>query len=70
MARRSRRFPGSVIGRGLGRRHRLRDQLRFNRWIARQVHRRGMAVALKDDGRQATQLSALFDFAIVEECFG
>jgi hypothetical protein len=45
------------------------DQLRFNRWIARQVHARGMAVALKNDGRQARQLLGSFDFAIVEECF-
>jgi hypothetical protein len=45
------------------------DQLRFNRWIARQVHRRGMAVALKNDGRQAAQLVGQFDFAVVEECF-
>lgn len=44
-------------------------QLRFNRWVARQAHRRGMAVALKNDGRQATQLLAAFDFAIVEQCF-
>lgn len=45
------------------------DQLRFNRWIARQVHRHGMSVALKNDGRQARQLVGQFDFAIVEECF-
>lgn len=45
------------------------DQLRFNRWIARQVHSHGMAVALKNDGRQAKQLIGDFDFAIVEECF-
>jgi hypothetical protein len=45
------------------------DQLRFNRWIAAQVHRRGMAVALKNDPRQVQQLLADFDFAIVEECF-
>jgi hypothetical protein len=45
------------------------DQLRFNRWIARQVHARGMAVALKNDGRQARQLLPDFDFAIVEQCF-
>jgi hypothetical protein len=45
------------------------DQLRFNRWIARQVHDRGMAVALKNDGRQAGQLIHAFDFAIVEQCF-
>jgi hypothetical protein len=45
------------------------DQLRFNRWIARQVHRRGMAVALKNDPTQVPQLVGAFDFAIVEECF-
>jgi hypothetical protein len=45
------------------------DQLRFNRWIAREVHVRGMAVALKNDGRQARRLVAKFDFAIVEQCF-
>jgi hypothetical protein len=45
------------------------DQLRFNRWIARQVHARGMAVALKNDARQVTQLLGSFDFAVVEQCF-
>ncbi|MGV1050056.1 MAG: endo alpha-1,4 polygalactosaminidase [Solirubrobacterales bacterium] len=45
------------------------DQLRFNRWIAAQVHARGMAVALKNDPRQVRQLVGDFDFAIVEECF-
>ena len=46
-----------------------RDQLRFNRWIAREVHRRGMSVALKNDPAQAKQLVRHFDFAVVEECF-
>lgn len=45
------------------------DQLRFNRWIAREVHRRGMAVALKNDPAQVRQLVGRFDFAVVEECF-
>jgi hypothetical protein len=45
------------------------DQLRFNRWVARQVHERGMAVALKNDGRQVHQLIRSFDFAIAEQCF-
>ncbi len=45
------------------------DQLRFNRWVARQVHGRGMSVALKNDGRQAGELAHSFDFAIVEQCF-
>jgi hypothetical protein len=45
------------------------DQLRYNRWVAAEVHRRGMAVALKNDPKQAKQLVGNFDFAIVEECF-
>ena len=45
------------------------DQLRFNRWVAREVHRRGMSVALKNDPEQASRLVADFDFAVVEECF-
>ncbi|HVD37216.1 MAG TPA: endo alpha-1,4 polygalactosaminidase, partial [Solirubrobacterales bacterium] len=45
------------------------DQLRFNRWVAREVHRRGMAVALKNDPEQVGQLLGSFDFAVVEECF-
>jgi hypothetical protein len=46
-----------------------KDQLRFNRWVARQVHRRGMSVALKNDGEQAAALAGDFDFAVVEQCF-
>jgi hypothetical protein len=45
------------------------DQLRFNRWIARATHRRGMSIGLKNDGRQAARLANMFDFAVVEECF-
>jgi hypothetical protein len=45
------------------------DQLRYNRWIANQVHKRGMAVAFKNDPKQARQLVGDFDFAIVEQCF-
>jgi hypothetical protein len=45
------------------------DQRRYNLWIARQVHKRGMAVALKNDPSQAKELVGHFDFAIVEECF-
>lgn len=45
------------------------DQLRFNRWVAREVHRRGMAVALKNDPGQVPELLDSFDFAVVEECF-
>jgi hypothetical protein len=45
------------------------DQLRFNRWVAKQVHRRGMSVALKNDPEQVPKLVRQFDFAVVEECF-
>jgi hypothetical protein len=45
------------------------DQLRFNRWVAREVHRRGLAVALKNDPEQVPELVGAFDFAVVEECF-
>jgi hypothetical protein len=45
------------------------DQLRFNHWVARQVHLRGMSVALKNDPEQAKQLAGDFDFAVVEQCF-
>jgi hypothetical protein len=45
------------------------DQLRFNRWVAREVHRRGMSVALKNDPGQVGQLFGRFDLAVVEECF-
>lgn len=46
-----------------------KHQLRFNRWIARQAHRKGLAVGLKNDGAQARQLVRNFDFAVVEQCF-
>jgi hypothetical protein len=45
------------------------DQLRFDRWVAGEVHRRGMAVALKNDPGQVGELVGRFDFAVVEECF-
>lgn len=45
------------------------DQLHFNRWVAREVRRRGMAIALKNDPEQVEQLVGNFDFAVVEECF-
>ena len=45
------------------------DQRRYNLWIARQAHKQGMAVALKNDPRQAKELVGHFDFAVVEECF-
>ncbi|THA60632.1 endo alpha-1,4 polygalactosaminidase [Streptomyces sp. A0958] len=44
------------------------DQLRYNRLIARTVHRHGMAVGLKNDLPQIPELVADFDFAVNEQC--
>ena len=46
-----------------------RDQLRFNRWVAREVRGLGMSVALKNDPEQVRKLVRSFDFAVVEQCF-
>ena len=45
------------------------DQLRYNRFLAREVRARGMAAGLKNDVEQVPRLLESFDFAIVEECF-
>ena len=45
------------------------DQLRYNKWLAQEAHRRGLAIALKNDGEQVKDLVNDFDFAVVEECF-
>jgi hypothetical protein len=45
------------------------DQLAFNRNLANEAHRRGLAVALKNDGDQATELLDYFDLELNEECF-
>ncbi|GEM_PF-6178827 len=45
------------------------DQLRYNKWLAREAHKRGLAIALKNDIEQVGQLVNDFDFAINEQCF-
>ncbi len=45
------------------------DQLEFNRWLARQAHRNGLSIGLKNDPSQVRQLVGDFDFAVVEQCF-
>ncbi len=44
------------------------DQLRFNRWLAAEAHRQGLAVGLKNDLGQVAQLVASFDWATNEQC--
>ena len=48
---------------------RAADQLRFNRGLAAEAHRQGLAVGLKNDLGQVRQLVAAFDWAINEQCF-
>lgn len=45
------------------------QQLAYNRWVADEVHARGMAVGLKNDTDQVTDLQPNFDFAVSEQCF-
>jgi hypothetical protein len=45
------------------------DQLRFNRFLARTAHRRGLSIGLKNDLGQARRLAAKFDWALAEQCF-
>jgi hypothetical protein len=44
------------------------DQLAFNRHLANEAHRRGLGIALKNDGDQAAQLVDYFDLELNEEC--
>ena len=45
------------------------DQVKYNSFIARQAHARGLSVALKNDLEQVGDLLPLFDFALDEQCF-
>jgi hypothetical protein len=45
-----------------------RQQLTYDRWVARAVHALGMAVLQKNDPEQAAQLEPSFDGALDEQC--
>lgn len=45
------------------------DQLRYDRWLAGEIHRHRMAAMLKNDGSQVHALARWFEGAVVEECF-
>lgn len=45
------------------------DQLRYNLWLAREAHERGLAIALKNVPELAAPLEPHFDFAVTEDCF-
>lgn len=44
------------------------DQLRYNLWIADEVHALGMAVGVKNNINQVAELADVYDFALSEEC--
>ena len=44
------------------------DQLRFDRFLARAAHARGLSIGLKNDVGQAAALEPDFEWALVEEC--
>ena len=46
-----------------------RHQKRFNRYLARAAHDRGLAAGLKNDLAQIDDLEPHFDFAVNEQCF-
>ena len=45
------------------------DQLKFNRWLATQAHKRGLSIGLKNDLNQVNDLAQDFDWALNEQCF-
>jgi hypothetical protein len=44
------------------------DQLAYNRALATEAHARGLSIALKNDGDQASALVNDFDFSVNEQC--
>lgn len=44
------------------------DQLRFNRTLAEEAHKRGLSIGLKNDLDQLEELVDHFDFAVNEQC--
>jgi hypothetical protein len=46
-----------------------RDQLRYNRALAREAHALGLAIGLKNDLGQIPKLVEHYDFAVNEQCF-
>lgn len=45
------------------------DQLKYNRWLATEAHKRNLSIGLKQDPDQAAVLVNDFDWALDEECF-
>jgi hypothetical protein len=46
-----------------------KDQITFNRWLAGEARKRGLAVALRNGFELVPELVQDFDFAVAESCF-
>lgn len=44
------------------------DQISYNRYLADEAHKRGLAIGLKNDVNQLKELEPYFDFAVNEQC--
>jgi endo-alpha-1,4-polygalactosaminidase (GH114 family) len=42
------------------------DGLKFNHWLSKEAHQRGLAILLKNNGKQSHELAPEFDAALVE----
>lgn len=45
------------------------DQLKYNKWLSKEAHKRNFAIALKNDLDQVNDLVDYFDLIINEQCF-
>jgi hypothetical protein len=45
------------------------DQIAYNKMLAEEAHKRGLAVGLKNNLEQITALEPYFDFAVNEQCY-
>ena len=46
-----------------------REQLTYDRWVAKAAHDRGLTADQKGDNGQVKDLVKVFDFAVVEQCY-
>jgi endo-alpha-1,4-polygalactosaminidase (GH114 family) len=45
------------------------DQLKFNIWLSKEAHARGLSIGMKNDSDQVADLLPYFDWALTEDCF-
>ena len=47
----------------------MEDQIRFDLWLVKEAHKRGLSIGLKNSPELAEELEPYFDWALTEECF-